>query len=152
MAICSEKELPEKARTLWLKAKSAAELKNHGYAISLLQNILKEVPGFLDGRKMLRAAAIAQKDGKKGSSLFGSLSSVSLRGGATLKKDPLAAMDMAERILDSDPFNPAANHLLKEAAIAAGLPEIAVCPKETPRILRFCMSWGNCTSRRINLT
>ena len=131
MAICSEKELPEKARTLWLKAKSAAELKNHGYAISLLQNILKEVPGFLDGRKMLRAAAIAQKDGKKGSSLFGSLSSVSLRGGATLKKDPLAAMDMAERILDSDPFNPAANHLLKEAAIAAGLPEIAVFALET---------------------
>ncbi|MCX8510234.1 MAG: hypothetical protein ORN83_00630, partial [Chthoniobacteraceae bacterium] len=131
MAICSEKELPEKARTLWLKAKSAAELKNHGYAISLLQNILKEVPGFLDGRKMLRAAAIAQKDGKKGSSLFGSLSSVSLRGGATLKKDPLAAMDMAERILDSDPFNPAANHLLKEAAIAAGLPEIAVFAMET---------------------
>jgi len=131
MAICSEKELPEKARTLWLKAKSAAELKNHGYAISLLQNILKEVPGFLDGRKMLRSAAIAQKDGKKGSSLFGSLSSVSLRGGATLKKDPLAAMDMAERILDSDPFNPAANHLLKEAAIAAGLPEIAVFAMET---------------------
>ena len=131
MAICSEKELPEKARTLWLKAKSAAELKNHGYAISLLQNILKEVPGFLDGRKMLRAAAIAQKDGKKGSSLFGSLSSVSLRGGATLKKDPIAAMDMAERILDSDPFNPAANHLLKEAAIAAGLPEIAVFAMET---------------------
>jgi len=131
MAICSEKELPEKARTLWLKAKSAAELKNHGYAISLLQNILKEVPGFLDGRKMLRAAAIAQKDGKKGSSLFGSLSSVSLRGGATLKKDPVAAMDMAERILDSDPFNPAANHLLKEAAIAAGLPEIAVFAMET---------------------
>ncbi len=131
MAICSEKELPEKARTLWLKAKSAAELKNHGYAISLLQNILKEVPGFLDGRKMLRAAAIAQKDGKKGSSLFGSLSSVSLRGGATLKKDPIAAMDMAERILDSDPFNPAANHLLKEAAIAAGLPEIAVFALET---------------------
>ncbi|NBV87044.1 MAG: hypothetical protein EBS01_12465, partial [Verrucomicrobia bacterium] len=131
MAICSEKELPEKARALWIKAKSAAELKNHGYAISLLQNVLKEAPGFLDGRKMLRSAAIAQKDGKKGSSLFGSLSSVNLRGGAILKKDPLAAMDMAERILDSDPFNPAANHLLKEAAIAAGMSEIAVFALET---------------------
>jgi ribosomal protein L20 len=79
MATCSEKELPEKARALWIKARSAADLKNYGYAISLLQNILKEAPTFLDGRKMLRSAAIAQNSGKKGSGLFSSLSSVSLR-------------------------------------------------------------------------
>jgi tetratricopeptide (TPR) repeat protein len=132
MPICLEKELPEKARTLWIKAKSAADLKNYGYAISLLQNVLKEAPGFLDGRKMLRAAAIAKSDGKKGSSsFFGSLSSVSLSGGGGVRKDPLAAMEGAERILESDPFNPAANHRLKEAALAGGFPEIAIFALET---------------------
>jgi tetratricopeptide (TPR) repeat protein len=132
MAICSEKELPDKARALWIKAKSAAELKNYGYAISLLQNVLKEAPGFLDGRKMLRSAAIAKNDGKKGSSsFFGSLSSVSLSGGGSVKKDPLAAMENSERILEADPFNAAANNRLKDAAMAAGFPEIAVFALET---------------------
>ena len=131
MATVSEKELPEKVRALWAKARSAADLKNYGYAISLLQNVLKEVPGFLDGRKMLRSAAIAQSSGKKGSSLFSGLSSVSLRGGGNVKKDPVAAMDQAERLLDSDPFNPAANHLLKEAAMAADMVETAIFALET---------------------
>ena len=132
MAICLEKELPDKARALWIKAKSAAELKNYGYAISLLQNVLKEAPGFLEGRKMLRSAAIAKNDGKKGSSsFFGSLSSVSLSGGGSVKKDPLAAMENSERILEADPFNAAANNRLKDAAIAAGFPEIAVFALET---------------------
>jgi tetratricopeptide (TPR) repeat protein len=131
MATCSEKELPDKSRALWLKARSAAELKNYGYAISLLQNVLKEVPTFLDGRKMLRSAAIAQANGKKGSGLLSSLSSVSLRGAGNVKKDPLAAMDQAERMLDSDPFNIGANTMLKEAAMAAGMVETAIFALET---------------------
>ncbi len=131
MATVSEKELPDKARALWTKAKSAAELKNYGYAISLLQNVLKEAPAFLDGRRMLRAAAVAQTDGKRGSGLMSSLSSVSLRSGANVKKDPAAAMDQAERLLDSDPYNVAANTMLKEAAMAAGLVETAIFALET---------------------
>ena len=41
------------------KALSAVELRNYGYAISLIGAVLKESPGFLDGRKMLRKAEIA---------------------------------------------------------------------------------------------
>jgi tetratricopeptide (TPR) repeat protein len=132
MPICSEKELPEKARMLWQKAKSAAELKNHGYATSLIQSVLKESPGFLDGRKALRAIAISQQSGKKpGGSLLGSLTSTSFRGTASAKKDPMAAMDMAEKTLETDPYSAQANHLLKEASMAAGFPEIAVFCLET---------------------
>jgi tetratricopeptide (TPR) repeat protein len=132
MPICSEKELPEKARMLWQKAKSAAELKNHGYATSLIQSVLKESPGFLDGRKALRAIAISQQAGKKvGGSLLGSLTSTSFRGSASVKKDPMAAMEMAEKSLETDPYNAQANHLLKEAALAASFPEIAVFALET---------------------
>ncbi len=132
MPICSEKELPEKARALWQKAKSAAELKNHGYATSLIQTVLKESPGFLDGRKALRSISISQLGGKKpGGSLMGSLTSTSFRGNASVKKDPLASMEMAEKSLESDPFSVAGNNLLKDAAIAAGYPEIAIFALET---------------------
>lgn len=41
MAVKTEKELSEASRALWLKAVAAIELGNFGYAISLLQEILK---------------------------------------------------------------------------------------------------------------
>ena len=54
MAVKTEKELSESLRALWLKAVSAIELRNFGYAISLLQEILKQEPEFLTGRRLLR--------------------------------------------------------------------------------------------------
>jgi tetratricopeptide (TPR) repeat protein len=40
-------------------------------------------------------------------------------------------MDSAEKVLESDPYNPGANHLLKEAAMAGGYPEVAIFALET---------------------
>ena len=54
MPIQTEKELSDNARALWLKSLHAVELRNYGYAISLIQAILKEFPAFLEGRKRLR--------------------------------------------------------------------------------------------------
>ena len=51
MPIKTEKELNETQRNHWLKAVAAIELRNFGYAISLLQGILKEEPEFLTGRE-----------------------------------------------------------------------------------------------------
>ena len=59
MAVKTEKELNETQRSLWLKAMAAVELRNFGYAISLLQGILKQEPEFLTGRQLLRRAEIA---------------------------------------------------------------------------------------------
>ncbi|MDQ3621397.1 MAG: tetratricopeptide repeat protein [Verrucomicrobiota bacterium] len=129
MPIQTDKDLSGNARALWLKALSAVELHNYGYAISLLQAILKEFPAFLDGRKMLRRAAVQATKGKK--SFLSGLSTSSMKGGGMVKKDPLAAMEMAEKALESDPLNAQANHLLKEAAKAAGHPEIAAFALET---------------------
>ena len=53
-AILTENDLSPNARTLWLKAVSAIELKNMDYAINLLQMTVKDAPGFLEGRKALR--------------------------------------------------------------------------------------------------
>ena len=129
MPIQTDKDLPENSRQLWLKALSAVELRNYGYAISLIQAVLKETPGFLDGRKRLRKVELAANKGKK--SFLSGLSSSSLKGGSVMKKDPLAAMELAEKTFETDPNNAQANHLLKEAAKAAGFPEIAAFALET---------------------
>lgn len=64
MATIPEKDLTEAQRALFQKARHANEIRNHGYAIQLMQSVLKQVPGFLDGRKLLRAAALAGVEGK----------------------------------------------------------------------------------------
>ena len=67
MAVKTEKELSEGLRALWLKAVAAIELRNFGYAISLLQEILKQEPEFLTGRQLLRRAEVTRnKATKKG--------------------------------------------------------------------------------------
>ena len=60
MAVKTEKELSESLRALWLRVVSAIELRNFGYAISLLQEILKQEPEFLTGRQLLRRAEVTK--------------------------------------------------------------------------------------------
>jgi tetratricopeptide (TPR) repeat protein len=130
MPITTDKELPENIRAIWLRAYSAFELRNYGYTISLLQAVLKDAPAFLDGRKMLRRAEVANSKGKKGAFLSG-LSTASLKGAGMVKKDPKSAMELAEKTLENDPFNRGANDLLKDAARALNYPEIAAFALET---------------------
>jgi len=129
MPIQTEKELSDNARALWLKSLHAVELRNYGYAISLIQAILKEFPGFLEGRKRLRKVEIIHTKGKK--SFLSGLSTASMKGAGMVKKDPLAAMELAEKNLETEPTNIQINHLLKEAAKAAGYPEVAAFALET---------------------
>ena len=129
MPIQTEKDLSANARALWLKALSAVELRNYGYSISLIQAVLKEFPAFLDARRMLRKAEVTSTKGKK--SFLSGLSTASLKGAGAVKKDPVAAMELAEKNLEADPYSPQANHLLKDAAKAAGFPEIAAFALET---------------------
>jgi len=60
MAIKSEKELSDDQRAHWLKAVAAIELRNFGYAISLLQGILRQEPQFLTGRQLLRRTEVTR--------------------------------------------------------------------------------------------
>ena len=129
MPIQTEKDLSPNARALWLKALSAVELRNYGYSISLIQAVLKEFPAFLDARRMLRKAEVTSTKGKK--SFLSGLSTASLKGASVVKKDPVAAMELAEKNLEADPYSPQANNLLKDAAKAAGFPEIAAFALET---------------------
>jgi tetratricopeptide (TPR) repeat protein len=132
MAVKTEKDLPEFHRANWLKAMSAMQLKNYGYAIQLLQTVLKSHPEFLAARQLLRKSSIAKVAGKK-SLLSGlsvaSFSSIKLQ--AQLKKDPLTTLDAIEKSLESEPLSPQLNQLLKDAALAANLPDVAAFALET---------------------
>ncbi len=132
MAVKTEKDLPEQQRATWLKAMSAMQLRNYGYTVQLLQTVLKVAPDFLAGRQLVRKAAVAKMAGKKG--LLSGLSSASfstMKVQSLVKKDPVAAMDAVEKILESEPYNPQANLLLREAAMAAKMPEVAAFALET---------------------
>lgn len=132
MSVRSEKDLPANLRAVWLKAMSALELRNFGYASQLYQSILRAHPEFLLARQLARKAAVGKSSGKKG--MLGGLSGASfsvMKIQGLLKKDPVAAMEAIEKILEGDPFSASANQLLREAALAAKLPEIAEFALET---------------------
>jgi tetratricopeptide (TPR) repeat protein len=127
MAVKSEKELSEQLRSHWLKAVAAIELRNFGYAISLLQGILRQEPEFLTGRQLLRRAEVTkQKSAKK--ALFNvSTSALSImKAQRELKKDPKRAVELIEKVLEDEPYNRQANLVLKQAAVAAGWPDIGI--------------------------
>src|SRR5256885_6996571 len=127
MPIKTEKELNETQRALWLKAMAAVELRNFGYAISLLQGILKQEPQFLTGRQLLRRAEVTKQKGTKKSLFNISTAPIALmKAQREIKKAPERAVEMIEKVLEDEPYNRQANLALKEAAVAAGWPEIGV--------------------------
>jgi tetratricopeptide (TPR) repeat protein len=148
MAVITEKELSEGLRALWLKAVAAIELRNFGYTISLLQEILKQEPEFLTGRQLLRRAAVTKS--KSAKKVFFNISTASIgvmRAQRKLKKDPKRTVEMLEEVLESEPYNRQANLLLKEAAVAAGWSELGVFAlktllEENPRDVKVLCELG----------
>jgi len=148
MPVKTEKELSETQRSHWLKAMAAIELRNFGYAISLLQGILKQEPEFLTGRQLLRRAEIAKK--KAGKKSFFNISTAPIavmKAQRVIKKAPQRAVEMIEKVLEEQPNHRQANLALKEAAVAAGWPEIGVFAlrtllEENPRDVKLLHELG----------
>jgi tetratricopeptide (TPR) repeat protein len=148
MAVKTEKELSEGQRNLWLKAVAAVELRNLGYAISLLQEILKQEPQFLMGRQLLRRAEVTKNRSTKRSFLNISTAPIAImKAQREIKKDAKRAIEMLEKVLEDEPYNRQANVVLKEAATAAGWPEIGVFAlrtllEENPRDVKVLHELG----------
>src|SRR6266513_228685 len=123
MAVKTEKELSEDQRAHWLKAVAAIELRNFGYAISLLQGILKQEPQFLTGRQLLRRTEVTRFKAAKKKFFNVSTASVAvMKAQREMRKDAKRAVELIEKILENEPYNKQANLALKEAAVAAGWP------------------------------
>jgi tetratricopeptide (TPR) repeat protein len=132
MPVKTEKELSETQRAHWLKAVAAIELRNFGYAISLLQGILKQEPEFLTGRQLLRRTEVTKNKAAKRSIFNISTAPLAvMKAQRELKKDPKRAAEMIEKILEDEPYNRQANLVLKEAAVAAGWPEVGAFALQT---------------------
>jgi tetratricopeptide (TPR) repeat protein len=148
MAAKTEKQLNETQRALWLKALAAMELRNFGYAISLLQGILKQEPEFLTGRQLLRRAEVTkQKTGKKSFFNISTAPIAVMKAQREMKKAPQRAIEMIEKVLEEEPYNRQANLVLKEAAVVAGWPEIGVFAlqtlvEENPRDVKLLRELG----------
>src|SRR5437763_5608587 len=132
MAVKTEKELSETQRAHWLKAVAAIELRNFGYAISLLQAILKQQPEFLTGRQLLRRSEITKYRSAKKSFFNISTAPIAvMKAQREMRKDPKHAVEMIEKVLEEEPYNRQANIILKEAAVSAGWPEVGVFALQT---------------------
>ena len=148
MAAKTEKELNETQRSLWLKAVAAIELRNFGYAISLLQGILKQEPRFLTGRQLLRRTEVTKSKSAKKSFFNISTAPIAvMKAQLEIKRDPERAIEMLEKVLEEEPYNRQANLVLKEAAITVRWPEIAVFAlrtllEENPRDVKVLHELG----------
>jgi len=132
MAVKTEKELSEGQRAHWLKAVAAIELRNFGYAISLLQGILKQEPQFLTGRQLLRRTEVTRLKAAKKKFFRVSTASVAvMKAQREMKKDAKRAVELIEKILEDEPYNKQANLALKEAAVTAGWLETGVFALQT---------------------
>jgi tetratricopeptide (TPR) repeat protein len=131
----SENELPANVKPLWLKALTAVQANNHDYAITLLQGVLKDSPGFLEGRKLLRKCELQASGGAKKKGLFGiqtgGMGVMKLQSAA--KKDPLGTLPLIEKELEKDPLNDQANDLLFDVCVKLELFETAAFALETIR-------------------
>src|SRR5438477_13203705 len=106
MPVKTEKDLNETQHGLWLKAMAAMELRNFGYAISLLQGILKQEPQFLTGRQLLRRAEVAkQKAGKKRLLKISTAPFAIMKAQRETKKAPERAVETLENAHEEEPYN-----------------------------------------------
>lgn len=126
ITIITDRQLPQAELGLWKKAQQAVDAKNYKYAVSILRTLIKKAPGFLEGRKILRACEVrVTPDARRRSSIF---SGVRL---TTTRKDPEAVLVTVEDELERDPYSVSANETLYAAACDLNLPDMAAFALET---------------------
>jgi len=135
MPLVTEKDLPDKYKKFWLKALTAVQSGNPGYAIPLIQPILEAYPEFLEGRKISRKCALQVVGGEKKRGIFGlDTSAMSARKfHSQAKKDPAGALPLIEKELEKDPANDSLNDLLHDVCVRLGYIETAAFALETVR-------------------
>ena len=132
MAETSEVNISKRARELFAKGLTAMERNNMVYAIEMFSAAVKLEPRFLNARNHLRAAEIKQfNDRGSGAArhtmsfLSGLPNLIEVFVRLQLKQGALA-LTAAESLMRRDPLHPVFLRMLEQAAIAAGMPEVAV--------------------------
>ena len=125
----SRKEVQPQARECFDKGLVALRKDNLEYATKLFEQALRHEPGFFECREALRLNQF-KRAGKRSRffRMFGKTTASSLlpKGQLILKKNPIEAIEVAEQILNDDPYSVMGNKLLADAATAADFPRTAV--------------------------
>ncbi len=130
------KDLPEPTRKLYGRAKAAFDIKNYDYAFEMLEKVLQDEPGFIEGHQILRDSLLERAGGhssvmRKMTSMF-KTGPLLVQGPMLLKKGEFAkALQVGEKALVADPTNIGTLQFLAKAARAAGLAELAIQTLET---------------------
>ena len=81
---------------------------------------------------MLRRAEVARaRIEKKGFFHISTTPLAIMKAQRELRKNPRKTIELIEKVLETGPYHPQANMLLKDAAVAADYPEIAIFAMET---------------------
>jgi tetratricopeptide (TPR) repeat protein len=127
-------EIARNWRELYEKGKAAFEKKNYDYAIKIFEQVLKNEPGFYEGRAALRTAQL-KKHGE-GTSFFKRMLGTATnspqlaKAQFSVRSNPAEAMSACEEVLGNDPSNVTAHKILAEAATTMGFPRTAVMSLE----------------------
>lgn len=111
------------------KASVAIDKGNPAYAIDVCMNILKQTPGCLEVREILRKAQNRQAGERKAQPAFMkkiNAFSFGLGSASKIKKDPQKVLIAAEEAITKQPDNAAAHKLLGQAAEAMEFHKTAV--------------------------
>jgi tetratricopeptide (TPR) repeat protein len=134
MAEKSVSELPRDLRALYTKGNDALARENYDYALDLYNTVLAKEPAVFECRKALRNAQQRKASGASG--FFkkmlntASASPQVAKGQLALRRDPAEALQIAEQILNNDPFNSGAHRIVLEAATTLEMPQTAVLSLE----------------------
>lgn len=130
------KDLSAASRRLYERAETSVAQRNYGYAFEMLRGLLRQEPGFLDGRELLRKAQLDRFNGKVGwvaqcLAALKTLGPVLVKGPVLLQRGKfIDAMDVAEKALELDPTATGVLAFLAKAAEGAGVTPVAVTAYE----------------------
>ena len=125
----TQKEVHPQAKEYFEKGIAALRKDNLDYASKLFEQSLKKEPGFFECREALRLNQFKRAEKKSSfSKIFSKTTSSSLlpKGQLALRNNPVEAIEVAEQILNEDPYSVMGNKLLGEAATLAGFNKTAL--------------------------
>ena len=106
-----EEQLTPQQAEFWVRARQAVDMNNYPYAVSLLKALVKQLPGFLEGRRALRACEIKLNPEAKKGGLFSGMK-ISTSKLTSSKKDAATQLSALEDELENDPYSIPVNEAL----------------------------------------
>ncbi|MBR5604860.1 MAG: hypothetical protein IKW70_00320, partial [Verrucomicrobia bacterium] len=118
------------------KGRIALDKKNYDYAIMLFTQLLDKEPGCVECRQALRITQFRKSEEggskgffKKAFSMSGGLTHLS-KAKMLMKSNPGEAMSALEKVLNDDPNNVSAHHLMAETALSVDYVKTALISLE----------------------